>query len=138
MTPIPSPRSRRRARIEVIPLIDIIFFLLATFMMVSLSMVRSRGVPVSLPAAATASPLDREDRTTLSITEAGEVFLDDRRIGDGELAGALTRLAAARPDARVYIRGDEKVELGRAIAVLDEVRQAGIVRVAIETRPKSP
>lgn len=56
MTKIPSPRSNKRARIEIIPLIDIIFFLLATFVMVSLSMVQNRGIPVTLPAAATGAP----------------------------------------------------------------------------------
>ena len=57
MTTIPSPRSTRRARIEIIPLIDIIFFLLATFVMVSLSMIQNRGIPVQLPAATTGVPL---------------------------------------------------------------------------------
>ncbi len=56
MTPIPSPRSKKRARIEIIPLIDIIFFLLATFVMVSLSMVKNKAIPVNLPPASTGAP----------------------------------------------------------------------------------
>jgi biopolymer transport protein ExbD len=56
MTIIPSPRGQKRARIEIIPLIDIMFFLLATFVMVSLSMVKNQGIPVRLPSAATGQP----------------------------------------------------------------------------------
>lgn len=71
MIPIPSPRSRRKARIEIIPLIDIIFFLFATFVMVSLSMVKNHGIPVHLPAAATGSPQSREHAAVVTVAEGG-------------------------------------------------------------------
>ena len=67
---IPSPRSKRRARIEIIPLIDIMFFLLATFVMVSLSMVKSKGVPVHLPGAASGETQNREEFTSITVTAA--------------------------------------------------------------------
>jgi len=138
MTTIPSPRSKRRARIEIIPLIDIIFFLLATFVMVSLSMIQNRGIPVQLPAAETGAPLPREDSASISITERGEVFFDREPVDTDQLMAALKRLVAANPSARVFLSGDARAELGRTIEVLDEVRRAGIGSVAIETRPKSP
>jgi len=138
MTSIPSPRSKRRARIEIIPLIDIIFFLLATFVMVSLSMIQNRGIPVQLPAAETGAAVPREASATISITEQGEVYFDRERVDTDQLMAALRRLVAANPSARVFVSGDTRAELGRAIEVLDEVRRAGIGNVAIETRPKSP
>jgi biopolymer transport protein ExbD len=58
---IPSPRAKRRAHIEIIPLIYIMFFLLATFVMVSLSMIRNQGINVNLPVAATSAPQDRKN-----------------------------------------------------------------------------
>ena len=137
MTSIPSPRSNRRARIEIIPLIDIIFFLLATFAMVSLSMIQNRGIPVDLPEAATGAPQAREDSATLSITEGGEVFFDRELVDAEALRASLERLAG-NPAARVFLRGDRRADFGRAIEVLDEVRHAGIDRVAIETRPRPP
>ena len=70
---IPSLRSRKRARIEIIPLIDVVFFLLATFMMVSLSMVKNNGIKVNLPAAATSAPQEHNDRTTISVTKDGDL-----------------------------------------------------------------
>ena len=136
MTPIPSPRSNRRARIEIIPLIDIIFFLLATFVMVSLSMVQSRALPVHLPAAATGTPQDRADFAAITITETGAVFFNKEPVTPEQLDTALRDLLASRPDPKVFINGDRKAEFGRAIAVLDQVRQAGITKIAIETQPK--
>lgn len=76
MTPIPSPRSNKRARIEIIPLIDIIFFLLATFVMVSLSMVKNRAIPVHLPVAASGSAQDRSEFAAITITANGDVFFN--------------------------------------------------------------
>jgi len=112
MTPIPSPRSRRRARIEIIPLIDIMFFLLATFVMVSLSMVKNRGIPVNLPAAATGAPQERQDSATLTITEKGEIFFNKQPVDAAQLDAALKDLVAGTPEVKVFIGGDTKAEFG--------------------------
>ena len=135
MTPIPSPRSKRRARIEIIPLIDIIFFLLATFVMVSLSMVKNRAIPVNRPAAATGAPQERDQFATISINEAGECFFNKQPVNAAQLEAALKQLIAEHPEPRVFISGDTKAEFGKAIAVLDQARKLGITKVAIETRP---
>ena len=137
MTPIPSPRSKKRARIEIIPLIDIIFFLLATFVMVSLAMVKNRAIPVNLPAAATGTPQDRQEFAAITITAAGEVFFNKRPVSAEQLEAALAGLLAANPDPKVFISGDTKAEFGKAIAVLDQVRRLGITKITIETQPKT-
>ena len=134
MTPIPSPRSKRRARIEIIPLIDIIFFLLATFVMVSLSMVRNRAIHLNLPAAATATPEQPDDFATISIDAAGNLFFNKQPVDAAQLDAALKQLLAANPEPSVYIHGDAGVAFGKAIAVLDEARSLGITKVAIETQ----
>lgn len=132
---VPSPRSRRRARIEIIPLIDVVFFLLATFMMVSLSMVQNRGIPVRLPSAESGAAQERSDSASITIAADGDVFFDHEPV-DAELLDArLEELRAAHGDARVFINGDEGARFGTAISVLDQVRAHGIGRVAIETRP---
>src|SRR5947208_14277092 len=136
MTRIPSPRSKARPRIEIIPLIDIIFFLLATFVMVSLSMVKDRGIAVNLPAAATSAPQPREDSVTISIKETGATFFNKQPVDDAQLEAALKELLARNPDPHVFINGDTKAEFGKAIAVLDEVRKLGITKVTIETQAK--
>jgi biopolymer transport protein ExbD len=138
MTPIPSPRSKKKARIEIIPLIDIIFFLLATFVMVSLSMVKSRAISVNLPAAATGGPQSREDFSAITITESGDLFFNKRLVNTAQLDESLKQLLAANPDPKIFIAGDGKVEFGKAVAVLDQVRKLGITKVAIETQPAVP
>lgn len=137
MTPIPSPRSKRRARIEIIPLIDIIFFLLATFVVVSLSMVKNRGIPLNLPAAATGTPQEQGDFATISIDSAGALFFNKQPVTAPQLDDELKRLIAGDADARVFINGDAKAEFGKAIAVLDQVRSLGVTKVAIQTQPKA-
>ena len=132
---IPSPRSSRKARIEIIPLIDIIFFLLATFVMVSLSMVKNQGIGVNLPVATSSAPQPQEDSAVISITAAGELFLNKEPITTPQLVESLKSLAAAQPELKVFINGDVKAEFGQAIAVLDEVRKLGITKIAIQTQP---
>ena len=135
---IPSPNIRRKARIEIIPLIDIIFFLLATFVMVSMSMIKNQGVPVHLPAASTGAPQDRNLSTTVSITGKGEIFLEKKPVTLESLPRELEQMKTPGQEMRVFINGDEKADFGSAIRVLDEIRKAGIAKVAIQTTPKTP
>ncbi len=136
MITIPSPRGSRRARIEIIPLIDIMFFLLATFVMVSLSMVKNQGIAVILPAASTGAPQERKDHTTVSVTESGQLYLDKRELSQEQLVAELRKLKEQNSELRVFINGDENARLGLAIAVLDETRKLGITKVAFETRAR--
>jgi biopolymer transport protein ExbD len=132
---IPSPRSQRRARIEIVPLIDIIFFLLATFVMVSLSMVKSRGIGVTLPTSSTSTTQKLPDFSTLTITKDGSIFLDKVPVTPNELPAKLQALKSAHQgDPAVLINGDETAQLGHAIRVLDECRRQGISRVTFQTR----
>ena len=133
---IPSPRAKKGARIEIIPLIDIIFFLLATFVMVSMSMIKNQGISVNLPVAATSSSQERKDYSAITVTAAGEYFFNKDPATLEQVVERLKSVKAAETDPRVFINGDEKAELGKAIAVLDEVRKLGISKVAIETKAK--
>jgi len=137
MTVIPSPRSHKRARIEIIPLIDIMFFLLATFVMVSLSMVKNQGIPVRLPAASTGQSEERKDAATVSVSATGQLYLDKDELTLDALAARLAQLKDANPELRVFINGDEDARLGLAIEVHDATRKLGIKKVAFETRPKA-
>lgn len=132
-----TPYVRRRARIEIVPLIDIVFFLLATFVMVSMSMIKNSGIPVNLPSATTAAPQERKDFTTLTVTEEGFLYMDKEKIALDELAGELQKRKASEPELRVFIHGDEKASFGATIQVLDTVRKTGITKVAIRTVAQS-
>ena len=131
---VPSLRPNRRARIEIIPLIDIIFFLLATFVMVSTSMVKNQGIGVRLPVASASTPQERKECATISIDENGGIFFNKESVGMEQLSARLKEFKDASQDPKVFINGDDRASYGRAIAVLDEVRKLGISKVAIETR----
>jgi biopolymer transport protein ExbD len=130
----------KRARIEIIPLIDIIFFLLATFIMVSLSMSKNQGVQVALPTAGTAASLGDQqemDKTvTLSVNEKGDVFYNKDKITIAQLPMRLQTLKSTSKDPKVIINSDGMANFKYVVAVLDEVRRIGIAKVGINTDKK--
>ncbi len=129
-----SFRGRKKANIQIIPLIDIMFFLLASFMLVSLSMATTKSVKVSLPTAQTGNPDNHPNTLAISVDVTGGIYLDKRPIGRNELQAELTKIHAANAATRVIITGDVDVRYGIVIAVLDRVRGAGIENVAFQTR----
>ena len=128
------PPESAEARIEIIPLIDIMFFLLAAFMLVSLSMVNVKSVKVNLPTATTATADPQRDLVNISVDKAGLAYLDAKPVGPNELALALAALAKTNTEARVFISGDQDARHGDVIRVLDIVRGTGIQKVAFEIR----
>jgi biopolymer transport protein ExbD len=132
--------SGKKARIEIIPLIDIIFFLLATFIMVSLSMSKNQGVNVALPAAASAASLgdnqELDKAVTLSVNDKGEVFFNKEKIALAQLPLRLQTFKAMQKDPKVIINGDAGADWKNLVAVLDEVRKIGIQKVGINTDKK--
>jgi len=126
-----------KARIEIIPLIDIIFFLLATFVMVSLSMTKNQGVQVSLPAAASAASLGDQNEmnktVTLSVTDKGDLFFNKEKITLAQLPMKLQTLKTTQKDPKVVINSDAGADFKHVVSVLDEVRKIGIVKVGINT-----
>jgi biopolymer transport protein ExbD len=131
---VPSPGARKQARIQIIPLIDIMFFLLATFLMVSLSMVKNQGVNVNVPVASTTSSQELKDYATISITDQGEIYYNKEKIAPDQLGLYLKSLKETYAEPKVFINGDEKAVFGSVIAVLDEARKIGITKVAIQTK----
>jgi biopolymer transport protein ExbD len=128
------PTESAEARIEIVPLIDIMFFLLAAFMLVSLSMVNIKSVKVNLPTATTAVPDSRKDMADISVDKTGGAFLDKKPVGDNELVNDLIASRKANPSLRVFISGDRDAQYGNVIRVLNLVRSAGIDKVAFEIR----
>lgn len=135
MATIPSLRPQRRPRIEIIPLIDIMFFLLATFMMVSLSMIQNQGLPLNLPAAATSTPANPDPQAlTLSVRADGSIFYNGQPVNQSDLTERLRQLHAATPDARVIVQGDRDCPFGKVIELFDQIRRLGFTRLTIQTQ----
>jgi biopolymer transport protein ExbD len=126
--------AEESARIEIIPLIDIMFFLLAAFMLVSLSMVNLKSVKVNLPTATTATLETKNDFVSLSVDRAGLIYFDKQPVGPNELVQQLDRWQQTNENVRVFISGDAEARHGDIVRVLDLVRSTGIQRVAFEIR----
>jgi biopolymer transport protein ExbD len=131
------PVENSEARIEIIPLIDIMFFLLAAFMLVSLSMVNMKSVKVNLPTATAATADTRKDFVNISVDQRGGVFLDQKPVGHHELVALLSAAQKTNAALRVFISGDKDARHGEVIRVLDLVRSTGIEKVAFEIREAS-
>ena len=125
--------AAERPRIEIIPLIDIIFFLLATFIMVSLSMVKNQGIAVALPKAATGQAQQVSASATVTITEGGRLYLNKDEVTFETLPQRLEALRHEQPDVRVVFNGDELAYFGDVVKALDQTRKVGIDKVAIQT-----
>lgn len=124
----------RRARIEIIPLIDVIFFLLATFVLFTLSLNRSGGIPLSLPTAQTSLAREAVGAVTVSITADGTLAWDKEPVSMSEFSARLQAYQQLEPHPRILINGDENASFLTARTVIEEVRKAGISKILIETR----
>jgi biopolymer transport protein ExbD len=121
------------ARIEIIPLIDIMFFLLAAFMLVSLSMTHMRRVPINLPEASTSVSDSKTPPWQIAIDAAGVTTWEGQIVTLTEITSRL-KAAGVAPDTRVLIAADEDSRHRQVLAVLNAVRDAGVEKVSFETR----
>jgi biopolymer transport protein ExbD len=128
-------RSIKKARIEIIPMIDTIFFLLVFFMISTLSMAQYRGMPVNLPKAASGQQAPAES-AAITINKADQIFLDKQAVDKTELPDLLRGQLAKNPELLVVINADDGVEHGRVVEVMDIARGANVARMAIAVKPK--
>ena len=130
------PRQEQpKARIEIIPMIDVIFFLLVFFMVSTLSMTINRGLPVNLPTAAT-SQKDLRESLNLTLTQDGEMFLNKEPIALQDLRLRVRTALAGEPELMVIINADGDVRHSAVVEAMDELRLTGIARLAIAVRPE--
>ena len=128
---------RKKARIEIIPLIDVIFFLLATFVLFTLSLNRIQSVPVDLPVGTPPRPDEHPiEPVTIQVSEVGTIFWNKELIDPGEVPSRIAYYKSQTDDPRILIAGDEKARFGTTISILDEVRKAGITKFSVETRTR--
>lgn len=129
-----SSGGKKKARIEIIPLIDVIFFLLATFVLFTLSLNKTAGVHVTLPQAYTPEARQTQGTHTVSVTEQGTLAWDQEYVSLDEFLKRLTAFHTQNPEGRILINGDENATFNAAIYVFDEARKAGFEKVLIETK----
>ena len=129
-----SPVPIKRARIEIIPLIDIMFFLLASFMLVSLTMINMKGIDVNLPTATSSQPNNKPDFTMVSIDALMDIYFEKEKVPKEDVLPRLHKLYDANHDVRVFIRADKDATYETVVYVLDKARTAGIQKVGLEIK----
>ena len=128
-------RSIKKARIEIIPMIDTIFFLLVFFMISTLSMTQFKGMPVNLPKAASGQQAPAES-AAITIDKDGRLFLNQQAIDRAALGDALKQQLAKNAEMLVVINADDGVSHGQVVEVMDIARAANVAKMAIAVKPK--
>ena len=131
---VSSPIPKKRARIEIIPLIDIMFFLLASFMMVSLSQTHMKGIRVNLPSTMAPPPSQVKDYVSIRVSPGNTIFFDGQYVPDDQVLPRLYQLHQQNPNIKVSISAEMLAIHGDVIALLDRVRQVGIQKVGYQIR----
>ncbi len=125
-----SLRVEHQPQLMIIPMIDIIFFLLVFFMMSTLSMVQQHTLAVNLPQAATVQQ-DKPSSITVMVLENGSVMFNEEEIPLTLLAKRVNLELGKQSDTVFVLRGDKQTAYGQVITVLDELKQAGAHRVSV-------
>jgi biopolymer transport protein ExbD len=120
-------------QINIVPMIDVIFAILTFFIMSSLFLSRSEGLPVNLPKASTAK-VQQKSKVVVSIKPDGTLALNKKAIQLVQLETALRSLLNPQEELIVVVNADEKVDHGKVIGVMDQVRKVQGARLAIATR----
>jgi len=134
---IRSPFPEKKARIEIIPLIDIMFFLLAAFMMASLTMIKMQSIKMNLPTATMATRDFKPDILNISVDKIGDIYIDKKLVSLLELHSVLSNKFRVNTNVPVYISGDKDATHGAVIRVLDTVRREGIQKVSFAISPQT-
>ena len=122
------------AQINIVPMIDVIFAILTFFVMSTLFLTRSEGLPVNLPQAQTAKRNTRPAQVTLTVDKAGKLFLNKEPISLEKLEAGVRQNLKPQQDLMVVLNADEEVNHGQIVAVMDRVRKVKGARLAIATR----
>ncbi|MEO5719732.1 MAG: biopolymer transporter ExbD [Chthoniobacterales bacterium] len=132
-----SPIPHKKARIEIIPLIDIMFFLLASFMMVSISQVHMKGMKVDLPTGVSGQTQTKREYVSLSVDKDGQIYFDKVKMEPDEVYKTLTEVHKTSPGAKIFIRGDQNTYHGDIIRLIEQVRSSGFYKIAFEIKSPS-
>jgi len=123
--------TRKKARIEMLPLIDIVFLLLVFFIYAMLSMAVHRGLRVELPQSASAV-IDQQPLLSVTVRESGEIYVDEVATTLEELPELLQRMAGGRDDPEVLLFGERQLSYQQLFSVLDKIRASGISRISLQ------
>ncbi|MBW2557851.1 MAG: biopolymer transporter ExbD [Deltaproteobacteria bacterium] len=127
-----SRKHTGKARIEMIPLIDVVFILLVAFIFFAMSMTIDRGIPVNLPVSSS-EQVKEKDFAEIAIKKNGEIFLNREKINVQALIFRLVLLHRKSPETKIIISGDREASYESVVSVIDTVKKAGISGLSLKT-----
>ncbi len=128
-----SHQSETISQINVTPLVDVMLVLLVIFMVTA--PILQQGYPVNLPTAEGDALLGEEEQLVVSVTRAGELYLNDTRVSTGDLTTKLAAIRRLRPDRQVFLRADRETRYGQVVRVMEAVRASGLTHLGMVTEP---
>ncbi|MBE9080267.1 biopolymer transporter ExbD [Romeria aff. gracilis LEGE 07310] len=131
---LPDETEDPRLSINILPMIDVMFAILAFFILSSLFLTRAQGLPVDLPQAATSARQEQVD-LTLTLTAAGDLYLNEKSVDLDKLPAEVKALLAPGQPALVTIRADQQTSHGQVVTVMDQLRTVEGLRLGISTQP---
>ena len=125
-------REKKQPDLMIIPMIDIMFFLLVFFMISTIYMVEQRSLPVQLPKAAQAAS-ENKPSFVVTMKEDGTLWLEEKQLSFDALAWQAQMESRRNKNFSVLLRADERVSYGKVVAVLDLLKRSGVERFALAT-----
>jgi biopolymer transport protein TolR len=126
-------RYRPMSEINVTPMVDVMLVLLIIFMVTAPLL--TSGVPVDLPKSAAGQLKGDDQPLSVTVDVKGRIFLQDTEVQLDELAPRLKAITAAKPDTRIFVKGDAGINYGRVMEVMGQLGAAGFPHVALLTQP---
>ena len=123
------------AQINVTPLVDVMLVLLVIFMVTA--PIIQQGVQVNLPQTKSSAIPGNEEFLIVTVAKNGKIYLNDNAMNPGELGQKLAAIKKLQADKQVYLRADQDVRYGIVMKTIAEIKQAGIERLGMVTRPPS-
>ena len=128
-------RKVKRVRIEIIPMIDVMMFLLVFFVLISVNVLPSRGINIAVPSAQQPDRIEERKRVTVALAPGNGLFLDGDPLTMAELPAKL-HVPDGAPKPLVTIAGDAGTELQRLVDVIAALKEAGIPAASIIAKPR--
>lgn len=125
---------RRRVQIEIIPMIDVMMFLLVFFVMISLNVIPITGLKTQLPQASQAEPMEPAKHLVITLAEDGHIEIEGRPYSMAELPAVIQAQSAANPKLNVIVNGDRNARIDGLVRIMDMVRRSGIQQVSIAAK----
>lgn len=127
-----NPREVKQPELIIIPMIDIMLFLLVFFMLSTMYMVEQKTIPVKLPQA-TSAVIDNKTNFSVTIKDDGSIYLEDQKIDLPVLLSEAQKQQQSNPSFSIIVRADKNIEYDKVISLIDSFKKAGITRFGLAT-----